>query len=423
MNTGVLIPDPILDDRKERERIAQGLQRLVGENLTPEDAEFGEQVFRDLRALLAAGGDSRPSLLPKITSLRPGEPQYVLLTELLRLPTQMLFKMNQVPNKNRVAFLRLLNTEMIPETAATTTLRFTKHSNFIAQPVVIPGGTVIANRTGQIRVTTDEDLTLDAGVEVGEVGATSLTAGFIGRINPGVIGFSQSAIGGIREITNTTFLAGGRNAETVEQAIIRAREMMMVGEHLGSAEDYIKHILFYILRGLGRVVAFEFYRGDFAYAGPGYLLLAIQGEDGLSPTTEILQQASAVISQRHVAGIDVVARAPVYREFAIEIDFEVETGQGANELIEQAKKNILFRYDPLRFKFGTVETRYIKLSDIVGAVEAAGTDQISVKNSAGRFHINLHVKDADGSVSILNQDVPLAISEIPALTEIVNWAS
>jgi hypothetical protein len=218
-------------------------------------------------------------------------------------------------------------------------------------------------------------------------------------------------VAGISAVTNTTKLIGGADAETVDQGKIRAREEMRIGEHLGSAQDFVDYLYFNILRRKGRVTAFESYLSDFSMASLGHLLLIVQGADGLAPNQTLLNSVSAVISQRHVGGIYVTARGPLFKSFDLLIDVMIARGQSATTLINKAKSNLSAFFHPLRFEYGPeFPARYISLSDIVGQVEAASPSLISVGTSQNRFAVKIII---DGTE--YQQDIPLTLGELPLL--------
>lgn len=417
MNTGVLIPTPVLDDRQEELRIAQSLVRMGKRNI--QDVQFDFEVLRQAESILLAGGSLPTELIAGITSMRVGEVPYTLCSELARLPSQMLFRLNQVPELMRIAFLQLLNTTLIPALSATTTLRFTKLPGFVSQQVTIPEGTIVASANGKFKVSTPE-LIIPADQETGDVEATSTIAGNIGqRVPAGAIGIVQSAIGGILSVTNITALGGGRDAESVASAIIRARESMRIGQHLGSSDDYITHIFQTILRGLGRVTPFEFYRGDFELLGPGYLTLSIQGEDGFEPSSSQFAEIASVVNSRHVAGIMVVARTSIYKSFSLSVGITTSVNSSdTEELKKQAEASLRARFNPLRFNYGTqFPNRVIGVSDVIGAVEEVSPQQISVAHDHGQFDVTITVHNDDNTTTVVPNDLPFAIGELPLLVE------
>jgi phage-related baseplate assembly protein len=405
-----LIPDPILDDRSEAARIAARLHRSIG-NLSVDDADMIIDYGEQLKDMLETSGAVSVPLLPELSSARPAEAHTVLLTEIERTFSETLFRFNLIPDKTRIALLRQLGIELRPAVAATTTLQFTKTDDFLNIAVLIPAGTEVATEDRRIRVATNADFTIPAGTLTGTVQATCTEEGDIGRIPPGSVGLLLQSVAGIASVTNTTNLTGGANAETSEQGKIRAREEMRIGEHLGSAADFEDYIYFEILRRKGRVTAFEQFLSNFSKSELGYLLLVIQGADGLSPTQALLDTVSAVVNQRHVGGLLVSVRGPEFKAFNLSVEVTIASGSSATTLTNKAKDNLTKFYDPLRFAYGPLfPDRFISLSDIVGQIEAAGPNLISVKTSNNRFAVTITI----GGVQF-QQDIALGIGELPAL--------
>jgi hypothetical protein len=348
--------------------------------------------------------------LPELSSARPAEAHTVLLTEIERTFDETLFRLNQVPNKVRISLLRLLGIELRPAVAASTTLQFTKVDDYLNVEVSIPAGTEVMTEDRRIRVATVQELAIAAATASGTVQAKAVDEGDIGIIKPNTIGLLIDSIAGIAGVTNTTNLTGGANAETVEQGKIRAREEMRVGGHLGSVDDFETYIYFEVLRRKGRITGFEQYLSDFSQAALGYLLLIIQGADGLAPTQEILNEVSTVVNQRHVAGIYVSVRAPIYKGFNITANVKITEGQSASTLINKAKQNLSAFYNPLTFPYGPNETeRYISISDIVGRIEASSPQGISVNIDS----IVITVGEVE-----YKQDILLSLGELPSLQTI-----
>jgi uncharacterized phage protein gp47/JayE len=409
----ILIPDPVLDDRGEATRIAARIHRSIG-GLTVDDAQLIIDFGESLRSMIEEAGAVSEPLLPELSSARPAEAHTVLLTETERLFTETLYRFNQIPNKVRVALLRLLGIALQPAMAATTTLQFTKATAYLNIDVTIPAGTEIATDDRKVIVSTDEALLIEAGQPTGSVTATSIQEGDIGRIPPNSIGLPLQSIAGLASVTNTTNLTGGADAETADQGKIRARQEFTIGEHLGSNIDWENWIYYEVLRRHGRVTAFERYLADFSKSSLGYLLIVVQGSDGQAPTEGLIDSVSAVINQRHVAGLSVAVRGPSYKSFTITATVKVEHGVNAPTLINKAKSNLTAFFDPLQFPYGPSETdRFISVSDIVGQIEAASPRSISVARASGGFAVTITIDGTD-----FQGDIPLNIGELPELVNI-----
>ncbi|MGH9759656.1 MAG: baseplate J/gp47 family protein, partial [Blastocatellia bacterium] len=206
---------------------------------------------------------------------------------------------------------------------ASATLSFTKLDAYLNQDLLIPAGTPIVSLDGLTVLTTDQALTIPNGTGTSTMTATAAVAGNIPRVLAGAAWRPQVPIAGILSVTNSADLSGGRDAETVAQAALRARESMRIGQHLGSPDDYVTYVTLWILHGVGRVTVFEQFRGDFSLAGPGYALVTVQSDGGLAPDIGTLNQVSQLISDRHVAGITVIAVPPLYKRFSIQANVVV----------------------------------------------------------------------------------------------------
>lgn len=405
-----LLPDPILDDRLEADRIAVRIHRSIG-GLTIDDAQLIIDFGEALRSMIVDLGAISDPLLPEMSSARPAEAHTVLLTEIERAFTETLFRFNQVPNKVRIALLRLLGITLRASVAATTTLLFTKTTDYLNIEVTIPGGTEVATDDRKVRVTTDTTLVIPIGTASASVAATTSAEGDIGRLPPNTIGLLLQSVAGIASVRNTTSLTGGADAETPDQGKIRARQEFDIGEHLGSVLDWENWIYFEVLRRKGRVTAFEGFLSDFSKSSLGYLVIVVQGADGLGPTQALVNNVAAVINQRHIAGINVSVRGPQFKAFDISVQVKIALGQNATTLKNRATANLVAMFDPLRFPYGPAETdRFIGLSDIVGQIEAASPQLISVVTIDNRFAVTITVDGTD-----YQEDIPLVIGEMPAL--------
>lgn len=84
-----------------------------------------------------------PRYCPEWTNYNPGDPGITLVELFAWLTDQMLYRFNQVPRRNYVAFLELLGIRLLPPASAQTELTFylTKSQK---QPMLIPAGTEVA---------------------------------------------------------------------------------------------------------------------------------------------------------------------------------------------------------------------------------------------------------------------------------------
>jgi hypothetical protein len=129
---------------------------------------------RDFQRLLAEAQELIRKHCPQWTDLTPGDPGTVLLEAFAFLTDVMLYRLNRLPEKAYVEFLRLMGVTLDAPSAASVKLRFTLGPQ--AQPVTIPRTTrVTLSRVGggaeaPIFVTAQE-LRLAPGQESAEVRA------------------------------------------------------------------------------------------------------------------------------------------------------------------------------------------------------------------------------------------------------------
>ena len=77
---------------------------------------------------------------PEWTDLSPGDPGIILLELFAHLTETMIYRLNRLPEKAYIAFLRLLGVSLFPPSAAAATLQFSR-SRPSDEPLEIPRGT------------------------------------------------------------------------------------------------------------------------------------------------------------------------------------------------------------------------------------------------------------------------------------------
>ena len=94
---------------------------------------------RDFQQLLAEAAGVIRKYSPQWTDLSPGDPGMILLEVFAHLTEVMLYRLNRLPQKAYVEFLRLIGVKLYPPSAATASLRFSL-SRPQDNPVEIPRG-------------------------------------------------------------------------------------------------------------------------------------------------------------------------------------------------------------------------------------------------------------------------------------------
>src|SRR5215510_11569833 len=94
---------------------------------------------RDFERLLAEATGVIRKYSPQWTDLSPSDPGMILLEAFAHLTEVMIYRLNRLPQKAYVEFLRLIGVKLYPPSAATVTLRFSL-SRPQDSPVEIPRG-------------------------------------------------------------------------------------------------------------------------------------------------------------------------------------------------------------------------------------------------------------------------------------------
>lgn len=102
---------------------------------------------RDFNQLLADARQVVTQTCPSWTDLSPSDPGWTLLELFAYLTETLIYRLNQVPDKAYIEFLRLIGVTLYPPSAARVTLRFTR-SRASNQPIPIPRGTQVTMQRG-----------------------------------------------------------------------------------------------------------------------------------------------------------------------------------------------------------------------------------------------------------------------------------
>jgi hypothetical protein len=111
------LPSPNLDDRTFEQLVAEARQRILAN-------------------------------APGWTDLSVGDPGMALVDVFAYLADTTIFRLNQVPAKLYVEFLRLIGVQIQPPSAATTTLEFTREADDVGRSLELPRGTRVTVASG-----------------------------------------------------------------------------------------------------------------------------------------------------------------------------------------------------------------------------------------------------------------------------------
>jgi len=269
--------------------------------------------------------------------LRAGQPERLLLQvfayreALIRQAIQDAACQNLVLLARRPGLVNLgalVGVAELSSAAARTTIRFTL-ATVLSQPKIVPAGTRVRTRDGQVVFRTLDDLTIPAGQLVGSVTAEAEVTGLAGNgYAPGDVALLMVPQAGVASASNVTVSAGGIAEEDLEhlrQRILEAPEAFSVA---GPEGAYRYHALS-AHSSLVDVAVLS--------SAPGQVDLYPLGAEGI-PTVEVLDLVAAAVDQKQVRPLTdlVVVHAPTVVEFAIEIQLTLYDTADTTTVLEEA---------------------------------------------------------------------------------------
>src|SRR4051794_25508551 len=126
---------------------------------------------RDFRQLVEEARSQIARSCPGWTDLSPGDPGVVLLEVFAYLTDTMIYRLNQLPDKAFVVFLRLIGVRLQPPAAAAVTLRFSR-ARADDRPISIPRGTRVT--VGRATAGSEPPVFATSDAATISAGATSL---------------------------------------------------------------------------------------------------------------------------------------------------------------------------------------------------------------------------------------------------------
>lgn len=396
-----LLAPPDLDIRDEEQLAAEAIGRVSG-SLTVDriDSQIGS--LRNLRSLVESGTLNAP-ICPELMNANPSSPHTILLETFGWLMAQQARRINQLPVRDVIEFHRLFGIELREPTVATTLLQFTV-TPIENTDVVIPDQTQVSTSDGQFVFETDQEILIPFPETTGTVGATRRLAGRV-LLAPDILTQMIDPIAFVESVTNLQPVDSGTDAETVDEALARARNYQRRAERLVSAKDLEDAILEDVLLGAGIVKAFPLIMaGDFSqlnHPRAGHTTIVVMTESGNAVSDDVKARIEAAVTQaigsQYIYIID-----PRFVEFSIAADIKIEgiTPQTAIKAGgETALRNF---YGAKRGNFG----RPILRSEIIAIIEGTpGVDRIA--------------SDANGPI-VGNPavDITLAPYELPKLNTV-----
>ncbi|MET0623109.1 MAG: baseplate J/gp47 family protein [Pyrinomonadaceae bacterium] len=364
-----LVPVPVLDSRDEVLLAAEAIARASG-GLTAERIERNIAVQRELLALAEAGALSAP-ICSELTNANPSSAHVVLLEAFLWVCALMMYKINQVPTQNLIAFARLFRVELRDATAATTMLHFT-----VAPPpgtgATIPAGTEVATAEGDIVFQTDAELVIPAGATSGEVSATRTTTGAT-MLSTDTLTDLLDSVAWVTAVTNPEAVESGSDKESATSALERARNYQRRAERLVSGRDLEDAILEEVLGGNGIVRAFPLVKdGDFGESRAGHTTVVVMTRTGDAVSSEVRRKIGALLSQA-VGSQFIYLRDPSFVTFNVSANVKLDGLATQSVTLAAIENNLRKFYSVSAGNFG----RAIHPSEIIAEIEKTdGVDRI-----------------------------------------------
>lgn len=151
---------------------------------------------------------------------------------------QLVYYLNQLPDKLRLYCLKLLGITRLDAVAATVTLTFTA----TGAGATIPAGTIVKTGAGAdaVEFTTDSELILAASAS-DDVTATASVAGSAGNVGANTLDTLDTPVSGVDSVTNSSSATGGTDLETLAAMEARAPLTIRAGERAITDEDFETH--------------------------------------------------------------------------------------------------------------------------------------------------------------------------------------
>lgn len=364
-----LIPSPDLDLRDEESLAAEAISRVTG-SLTVTRIDEQTAYLRVLREQIMSGLEV--PICPELANANPSAPHTVLLEVQSWLVAQLTRRINVLPVRDQIEFARLFGIELREASPATTILTFNVVNASPDVITIIPAETEVTSLDGVYVFKTDVELQILAGQFSGNVSATRNTSG-VTILLPDMITVITSSFNRVISATNLSEIASGTDAETIEQALVRARNYQRRGERLVNAQDFEDAVRDEVLNNNGIVKAFPFIQnGDWENRAVGHTTIVVMTQTG-APVNDGVKQAinrllSEVIGNQFIYVID-----PTFVDFNIEAQISIGDLVSPSAVIAGVEKNLRDFYAARLAKFGVPALR----SEIIAVIEGSvGVDRI-----------------------------------------------
>ncbi|MGB7923456.1 MAG: baseplate J/gp47 family protein [Pyrinomonadaceae bacterium] len=369
-----LIPAPDLDLRDEEAFAAEAIS-LVSDSLTTARIDRQIEILRQLRARVEAG-----ELMPvtkELTNANTASPHTVLAEHFSWQLAQQARNINQLPVRDMIEFHRLFGIELREATQATTTLRFTTSGSF-SHSVTIPSGTRVTTEDDAYIFETTVELVIVPHTATGDVAARRTVAGET-YLLANTLTHLAAASSDITSVTNPAEVDSGSDAETVEEALQRARNYQRRAGRLVSAQDITDAIFEDVLHGNGIVKTFPFVKdGDWSQSFAGHTTVVVMTQQGAAVSDEI-KLAIGTILQQAIGNQFIYVKNPTYVDFNVSASVRLNGLTAQQAVFTAIENNLRSFYAATAENFG----RPILRGEIIAKIEqTSGVDRIVAQPSS-----------------------------------------
>ena len=358
--------------------------------------------------MIVAAGSLIPAC-PELTNANPSSQHTVLLEQFGIALYYQAYLLNQLPVRDQIAFANLFVEGPRAALKATTTLRFTSDGQHDA---TVPAGTQVSIPDGSIVFATTEDLVIPADPDAltGDVAAEAMIAGPI-LLSDSTLTKLSDPIAFISEVANPDPVDSGAVAETVDQALQRARSFQRRGRRLVTVQDIEDFVLDEVMQGVGIVKVFPFIReGDFTAQHAGHTSIVAMTPNGHGVSDEIEAAIYAGLGQMIGSQFAYVLTPhdlpsvvdPLFVTFSVTATIRIDSISSEVAAKAAAERRLRDFYAVKTGNFG----RAILRSEIIAVIEGTpGVDRI--------------VSDPDGPiVETPGADLDVAVYQLPKLEDV-----
>jgi hypothetical protein len=363
-----LIPAPDLDLRDEEQLAAEAISRVTGNlDIARIDAQIA--LLRSLRQQVQGGLDA--PICPELTNANPSSPHTVLLETQAWLVAQLSRRINVLPVRDQIEFARLFGIELRAATKATTILTFTTNAP-AGVVTTVPTGTEVTSTDNEYVFKTDAELKILSGQLSGEVSATRTISGRTVLL-PNTLVVLPASLAWVTSVTNLPEISSGSNDETIEQALVRARNYQRRGERLVSAKDFEDAVRDEILYGNGIVRAFPFIAdADWTTQRVGHTTIVVMTADGGSVGDDVKIRINELLTQM-VGNQFIHVLDPTFVDFTVAAAIQLKSLVSPTATAALVERNLREFYAARLGKFGAPALR----SEIIAIIEgSAGVERI-----------------------------------------------